>query len=107
MNTDNTITEDLKTRLIEVLADYLSAVSKVSQQSVLTLGVSIYKNTNMKGDTQLQQSAKLINILDEQINNGNDDVLTKDIVQEIFTNILQKLTTGVEESPTILFTRSQ
>ena len=91
---DNTITVDFKTRLIEALADYLSDVRGTSQQSILALGVSIYKNTYIKADVQLQQSAMFMNFLDDQIKSGNDDILTKHVVQEIFTNILQKLTMG-------------
>ncbi len=95
MNTNDRAIEDMKTKLIESLADNLSEVGETTQESILDLGVSIYKNPKIRNDLPLQQSAALINFLNKQIKNGNDDVITKDVVQEIFCYILQKLTTGI------------
>ncbi len=87
--------ERIKTKLIESLADNLSGMGDTTQQSILALGASIYNNPETRKDRPLQQSAALLNFLDKQIKNGNDDVITKDIVQELFNYILQKLTTGI------------
>ncbi len=91
----NTKLENIKTELIETIADCQSGIGDITQQSVFTYGVSLYKNPDIIGDTQLQQSVSLINSLDNQLKNGNDDVITPEVIKEIFTNILQKLTTGI------------
>lgn len=87
--------ERIKTKLIESLADALSGVGDTTQQAVLDLGVCMHKNFQIQKDIPLYQSVALLNFLDKQIKNGNDDVITSDVVRELFAYILQKLTTGI------------
>ena len=91
----NTKPENIKLELIEKIADCIFAAGSTTQQSILEHGVSLYKNPDIKGDAQLQQSAMLINFLDNQMKNGNDDVITSEVIEGIFCKILQKLTTGI------------
>jgi|GEM_PF-3725668 len=94
MKTQDAVINDLKTKLMESLADYISGIGDTTKASIFALATNLYNNPHIKNDTSLAQCTSFLHFLSEQMQSGNADILNQELIEQMFMYTLQKLTTG-------------
>lgn len=86
-------TESLRMELLNKILTCISG--KTSHTDLMLFAETLTNKPEIHTDIPLLQSVTILDFLAKQIGNGNSDVLKRDIVEESYVYILNKLTPTV------------